>query len=159
MIQYVAGDLFCTPGLDAVAHGVNMNGVMAAGIALEFKQRFPQMHDEYKELCHRGLAALGKVHRFDLLRGPPDYVFNCFTQNKPGPHADIHAVANSVYEVMRQCQFLEIERLGLPMIGAGIGGLKPEDVMEVFAYVRGKWPETDMIVFRHYAKGVCATYE
>lgn len=163
-IQLVTGDLFATDGLEAYAHGVNLSGVMGAGIAAQMKKEFPSMHHVYLEECHRGLHSLGSVMRWDHMPyrvrpANPKYIFNCFTQNKPGPNADLTAVGNSLYEVMRQCQHLEVPYLGIPMIGAGIGGLPPEDVLEVFHYVSSKWPETDIIVFENYQKGINAKYD
>ena len=39
--QFTEGDLFAAEGIRAWAHGCNCAGSMGAGIAVEFKRRFP----------------------------------------------------------------------------------------------------------------------
>src|SRR3990172_9124924 len=43
--------IFDTPA-DAYVNTVNCVGVMGAGIALEFKKRYPKMYEHYKEQCN-----------------------------------------------------------------------------------------------------------
>jgi len=38
--------------VDAYVNTINTTGVMGAGIALEFKKRYPLMFSEYKQKCH-----------------------------------------------------------------------------------------------------------
>ena len=51
-IEYTTGDLFANRhGVKAWAHGCNCQGSMGAGIAVGFKQRFPQMFEQYRQKC------------------------------------------------------------------------------------------------------------
>ena len=44
------GNLFDS-GYHAIGHGVNCRGIMGAGIAVEFKDRFPKNYQEYVTKC------------------------------------------------------------------------------------------------------------
>ena len=52
MIVFKIGNLFDSE-CQTLVNTVNRNGVMGKGIALQFKQRYPEMFDEYKLACKR----------------------------------------------------------------------------------------------------------
>lgn len=52
MIKYETGDLL-TADVQALVNTVNCVGVMGNGIALQFKQTFPENFREYKKVCDR----------------------------------------------------------------------------------------------------------
>jgi O-acetyl-ADP-ribose deacetylase (regulator of RNase III) len=54
------GNLFDC-GAQAIVNTVNCVGVMGKGIALQFKQRYPDMYVEYRKLCARKYIQTGKV--------------------------------------------------------------------------------------------------
>jgi O-acetyl-ADP-ribose deacetylase (regulator of RNase III) len=52
MIEFVKkGDIF-ESDCEAITNAVNCIGVMGAGLALQFKKKFPAMFKEYKKLCN-----------------------------------------------------------------------------------------------------------
>src|SRR5687767_13275409 len=109
-IEYVRGDLFKNRfQAEALAHGCNRAGSMGAGIAVGFKDRYPEMFEEYRRLC----SARAARHPKDGGRGagdeqkPPEFtlgsvflwredgkpaVFNLGTQPRPGRGATYKAV-------------------------------------------------------------------
>ncbi len=51
-IRYVSGDLFHNAhDAQAFAHGCNCQGSMGAGIAKNFRARYPEMYEEYRRRC------------------------------------------------------------------------------------------------------------
>ena len=50
MITYVKGDIFSSPS-KIIVNTVNTVGIMGKGVALEFKNRYPDMFQSYKALC------------------------------------------------------------------------------------------------------------
>ena len=58
-IELTKGDIFSTPGIPALAHGVDCAGEMSAGIAGQFKKRWPAMYTEYNALATAGRLARG----------------------------------------------------------------------------------------------------
>jgi O-acetyl-ADP-ribose deacetylase (regulator of RNase III) len=55
MIEFTKGDMFAT-SVDARVNTVNCKGVMGAGVALAFKNRYPDMFKEYKQACRAALT-------------------------------------------------------------------------------------------------------
>ena len=49
---------------------MNCVGVMGAGIALEFKRRYPEYYEDYRERCKQGKVKLGFPYLYKRL-GPP----------------------------------------------------------------------------------------
>jgi len=53
-VRYIEdGDLF-NSNADVLVNSVNIKGIMGAGIAREFKKKFPEMYKEYSKACKRG---------------------------------------------------------------------------------------------------------
>jgi O-acetyl-ADP-ribose deacetylase (regulator of RNase III) len=52
MLTYIKGDLFNSPA-QVLVNTVNIVGVMGKGIALEFKNRYPEMFKIYQDECDR----------------------------------------------------------------------------------------------------------
>lgn len=49
---------------DAFVNTINCVGVMGAGIALEFKKRFPKMYEDYKLQCSKHLIKPGDCYKY-----------------------------------------------------------------------------------------------
>lgn len=61
MLTFLKGDIFSSE-CQTIVNAVNCVGVMGAGIALEYKKRFPLMFSSYKTLCDNNLLEPGKLH-------------------------------------------------------------------------------------------------
>jgi O-acetyl-ADP-ribose deacetylase (regulator of RNase III) len=123
MITCVTGDLFEIEGLDALAHGVNCEGRMGKGIAKEFRRRWPDMYIRYRELCLKKKLKPGNLYTWrDFRTG--EVIFNLATQQAVGATATIEAVRTSLLLMIEEASQHHFKRIGLPRIGAGIGGLK-----------------------------------
>lgn len=125
----VTGDLFALD-LPAIGHGCNCAGLMGSGIALEFRRRFAFMHSEYRARCSRGEYHPGDVMFWEEGRpAQPDlFIFNLMTQPVPGPTATLDAIRTSVQTALEIAETEGVDRLGLPRIGCGYGGLDWVDV-------------------------------
>ncbi|MEX0805912.1 MAG: macro domain-containing protein [Candidatus Binatia bacterium] len=77
MVQIAQGNLLEAP-VEALVNTVNTQGIMGKGIALQFKQAFPEMFRDYEKACKAGEVRLGKVHVYDLggLTGGPRWIIN-----------------------------------------------------------------------------------
>lgn len=124
-IEYRDGDLF-TSGLPALAHGCNTKGKMGSGIAVQFRQLYPLMYEEYAQMCKDGDLGLGDVF---IWKANP-VIFNLMTQENPGPNASVEAINRCVTTMLMDGMRLGITEIGMPRIGAGIGGLKWSQVEE-----------------------------
>ena len=64
-INFIKGNIF-TSKLQTRVNTVNCVGIMGAGIALEFKYRYPLMFEKYKNHCENGLIQVGKLWIYDI---------------------------------------------------------------------------------------------
>jgi O-acetyl-ADP-ribose deacetylase (regulator of RNase III) len=69
MIRVLIGDLF-ESNAQTLVNTVNCVGIMGKGIALEFKNRFPAMYEDYVKLCKAGQVQLGKPYLYRSLLPP-----------------------------------------------------------------------------------------
>ena len=124
-VEYRIGDLF-SQGITALGHGVNCQGLMGAGIAPEFRRRWPAMFEAYRQQCQAGRLRPGGLFAWS---GPDGMtVLNLATQDRPGRHATLDAVHRSVAAAVKYCERHQIDQFAIPRLGAGIGGLDWADV-------------------------------
>lgn len=119
-MKIVKGDLFDFP---VVAHGCNAKGVMGAGIARVFAQKFPNMLYTYEMLCGQELLAGGDVHAWkeDGVIG-----FNIITQTNPGADANAGFIYDGLSNAIDIARYSMVDQIAIPLIGCGIGGLEWE---------------------------------
>ena len=89
MIELAKGNILDAPA-ESLVNTVNTKGIMGAGIALQFKQAFPDMLRDYEKACRAGEVRLGKIHVYDRggLNGGPRWVINFPTKGIGASGAD-----------------------------------------------------------------------
>ncbi|MBB2903525.1 O-acetyl-ADP-ribose deacetylase (regulator of RNase III) [Kineococcus radiotolerans] len=125
---HATGDLFALD-LPALAHGCNTRGSMAGGIARRFADRWPPMEQEYRRRCRAGEFRLGEVMRCVTDEGI--VIYNLATQVERGADARLDAIEATVRAALADAAHRGLDRLGVPRLGAGMGGLGWTDVREV----------------------------
>ncbi|MEM1165517.1 MAG: macro domain-containing protein [Planctomycetota bacterium] len=123
MIEDAKGNLLHADA-DALVNTVNCVGVMGKGIALQFKQAFPDMNKVYEKACKRGEIVPGRVHVWETgsLTGP-QYIINFPTKREwytKSRYADIESGLESLVGEIRR---MHIESIAVPPLGCGNGGL------------------------------------
>src|SRR5437660_8061005 len=76
-IHYVKGDIFDSKA-QVIVNTVNCQGVMGKGLALIFKQKYPEMFTVYERECKTGKLAIGKP---TLYRKSTPWILNFPTKN------------------------------------------------------------------------------
>ena len=145
---FAKGDLFNTPGLRAYAHGVNCAGAMDAGVAVAFKKRWPRMFAEYAARCADGRFHLGDV--FVWSEGD-EVVYNLATQEHWKKKAKMPALTRAMKKTVELAALAGVERIGLPRIGAGLGGLDWPRVKSVLAAIGAETTVT-LMVFEQFVR-------
>ena len=79
MIRYIEGDMFKSPA-QVLVNTVNTVGVMGKGVALEFKKRYPDMFQAYREVCDKRKLKIGTLM---LFYEPDHWVLLFPTKEKP----------------------------------------------------------------------------
>lgn len=125
------GDMF-TSDAPALGHGVNCAGMMGAGVAKTFRQKFPHNFENYKAACDRGLLKPGECH-VNFEKGV--YLINMATQNTPGRDATYERVFSAAMFAAKGAVNIGIDRIAIPEIGSHIGGLTWDKVEQVLLTV------------------------
>jgi len=148
MVRYIEfGNIFKINGVVNYAHGCNCAGAMGKGIAVEFKARFPKMYNEYKALCKSGKFTLGSVFEYCYGEG---YVFNLGTQVSWTTRANLEAVGEAIEKMVSIAATLKVDKIALPRIGAGLGGLDWNDVKVLIERAAARYPELDLFVVENF---------
>jgi O-acetyl-ADP-ribose deacetylase (regulator of RNase III) len=145
---FTKGDIFAAPEIRAYAHGCNCAGAMGAGIAIEFKRRWPRMFEEYAARCADRRFGIGDV--FVWSEGEHT-IFNLATQEHWRKKAQIPALAKSLTKMLELASHAGIERVGVPRIGAGLGGLDWARVKKVMLETAAETKVT-MLVFEQFVR-------
>lgn len=138
MLIHKNGDVFTTT-LPAVAHGVNLKGVMGAGIAKTVRKLFPEVYRDYRAACFSNRFNVGEMLPL-YSPGRNLWVFNVASQDLPGANARIDWLEESLMASAEFCMMKGLAGFAAPRIGAGIGGLVWEDVLAVFEKVAADYP-------------------
>lgn len=146
--EFITGDLFSYPDLEALGHGCNCAGAMGKGIALEFKRRYPTMYSKYRSLCKAENFNLGDVFFWEK---DDEKVFNLGTQQTWKTGAKLKAIETAVTRMLEIATEAGISKIGIPRIGAGLGGLKWEDVRAVLERIGNK-SEITLVIFEKFEK-------
>lgn len=128
MIYKAEGDLLSTDA-EALVNTVNTVGVMGKGIALQFKQAFPENYTAYEAACKRGEVKLGRMfvfHRSSTTN--PRIIINFPTKKHwrgKSKIADIESGLRALIEVVKK---EGIRSIAVPPLGCGNGGLEWKDI-------------------------------
>jgi len=125
------GDLF-EADEPALAHGCNCAGAMGKGIAVEFKRRWPDMYERYRDLCHNGEFNPGDVFTWT---GPDKVIFNLGTQRTWRTKATLEFLRASVARMIDDARQHDIAAIAMPRIAAGLGGLGWDDVRDALVEI------------------------
>lgn len=125
MISFLKGDLFESQAV-AWVNPVNTVGTMGAGVALEFKNRFPQMYREYRAACKRHEYEIGVVQWFDNrpTNKPPYYIINFPTKEHWRGASRYEWIAEGLANLVELTEVEPIISVAVPALGCGYGGLE-----------------------------------
>lgn len=126
-IVFCEGDIF-QASVDVIVNPVNCVGVMGAGLALEFKKRYPAMFEKYKEACNLKLLRPGMLQ---LHRASSPKVLNFPTKDCWRDPSELSYIESGLRKLTDNYQDLCIKSIAFPKIGCGYGKLKWKDVKEV----------------------------
>jgi O-acetyl-ADP-ribose deacetylase (regulator of RNase III)/uncharacterized protein YwgA len=121
MVTTKTGDLFKS-GAQTLVNTVNCVGVMGKGVALAFKQHFPEMYKEYVRLCDAKKVHLGEPYLYKQFAGP--WVLNFPTKDHWRSVSRLSDIIAGLEFLERHYKAWEITSLAVPPLGCGQGGLE-----------------------------------
>ena len=123
MLEFKHGNLL-KEKTDAIVNTVNCVGVMGKGIALQFKQAFPDNFKQYKKACDTGKVKPGEMFitpTGQLLN--PRYIINFPTKRHWRSKSKLEDVQSGLNALVKDVQRLELKSIAIPPLGCGNGGL------------------------------------
>lgn len=125
MFRALIGNLFESPAA-AWVNAVNCVGVMGKGVALEFKQRFPAMFEDYQARCGAGQVVLGSPYLYHA--APGRAIINFPTKGHWRSPARLIDIERGLDFVVAHADQWRLTSVAMPALGCGNGGLPWADV-------------------------------
>lgn len=148
MIRFTQGNLIEAPA-EALVNTVNTVGVMGKGIALMFKEAFPENYRLYRQACQTKNVKVGHVfatERRDFLSGPK-WIINFPTKEHWRAHSRIEWIRDGLADLRRFVEEHKIRSVALPPLGSGNGGLDWREVRPLIIEALQPLHDVTIIVF------------
>ncbi|VXD17080.1 macro domain-containing protein [Planktothrix paucivesiculata] len=126
-IEIIKGNLF-TSQCQTLVNTVNCVGVMGAGIALEFRLRYPEMYTRYVELCEKQLFEIGKLW---LYKSQQHWILNFPTKKHWKNPSEIEFLKLGLQKFVNIYEEKKITSIAFPVLGANNGGIPQEKSLEI----------------------------
>lgn len=127
ILTYIKGDLFSSPA-QVLVNTVNTVGVMGRGIALEFKNRYPEMFKIYQKKCENKSIDIGKLF---LWKKEEKWVLLFPTKKHWRYPSQIAYIEEGLKKFANIYDKLGIESIAFPRLGCGNGGLDWNEVRPI----------------------------
>jgi len=121
MVYPLIGDLFRSKA-QTLVNTVNCVGVMGKGIALQFKQHFPDMYEDYAARCAARQVHLGRPYLFRRLL--PPWILNFPTKEHWRSVSKLSDIVRGLEYVERHYREWGVASLAVPPLGCGEGQLE-----------------------------------
>jgi O-acetyl-ADP-ribose deacetylase (regulator of RNase III) len=128
MIKFAQGNLL-DAGAEALVNTVNTVGVMGKGIALMFKDAFPENYRAYQAACKLGEVEVGRMfvtERRDLIG--PRWIINFPTKKHWRQPSKMEWIDEGLADLKKVILERRIKSVAVPPLGSGNGGLNWPDV-------------------------------
>ncbi|MEM9773146.1 MAG: macro domain-containing protein [Chloroflexota bacterium] len=130
-MEILTTSIFDSPA-QTLVNPVNTVGVMGKGLALQFKQQYPEMYLRYRQYCLAGQLNVGQLY----LWKSSDYrfVLNFPTKEHWRNPSRIEYIEDGMKKLVDTYIEKEISSIAFPRIGCGLGGLDWEEVEPIFLH-------------------------
>jgi len=147
MIDYRTGNLLESEA-EAVINTVNTVGVMGKGIALMFKDRYPENFKAYAAACKDDQVRLGKMFVTPGVElGGPRWIINFPTKKHWRYPTKPEWVRDGLQALKRFLIEKDVKSVALPPLGCGNGGLDWSLVRPMIEEALAELDEVDIIVY------------
>ena len=147
MIERTKGNLLKADA-EALVNTVNCVGYMGKGIALQFKQAFPENFEVYQKACHTGDVKPGSMFIFKTgSMFNPKYIINFPTKRHWRGDSKIDDIKAGLVALVQEIKQLNIQSVAVPPLGCGLGGLNWNLVRPMIEKAFEALPEVQVFLF------------
>jgi O-acetyl-ADP-ribose deacetylase (regulator of RNase III) len=119
----ISQDIF-TMKTDAIVNPVNCVGVMGAGLARQFRLKYPEMFREYAKACMNNTLRPGIMYVFiTSTKQTPNFIINFPTKLHWKDPSDVSYITKGLIALREEIVSREIHSIAIPKLGCGYGGL------------------------------------
>ncbi|MEX2205391.1 MAG: macro domain-containing protein [Myxococcota bacterium] len=147
MIRYTRGNLLDAP-TEALVNTVNEIGVMGKGVALMFRDAFPESAKAYQKACARHEVRVGRVlvtENHALL--DPRWILHFPTKKHWRHPSRMEWIREGLKDLVRVVRARKIRSLALPPLGCGNGGLEWSEVRREIESALAEISDVDVVVY------------
>ncbi len=152
MTRFTQGNLL-DADVDALVNTVNTVGVMGKGIALMFKERFPENYKTYAAACKRGEVETGRMFvTASVELSGPRWIINFPTKEHWRGQTQLAWIEEGLANLRRVIEEKQIRSIAIPPLGCGNGGLDWDVVKPLIAQALGDLEGVETVVFEPTSK-------
>ena len=152
MMRFTQGNLL-DARVDAVVNTVNTVGVMGKGIALMFKERFPENFAAYEAACKAGEVQVGRMFvQAGVELDVPRWIINFPTKKHWRQPTQLEWIESGLVALKDVVRAKGIRSIALPPLGCGNGGLDWRDVRPRIEAALGELDDVEVVVYEPTAK-------
>lgn len=146
-MNFIKGNLLDS-GADALVNTVNTVGVMGKGIALQFKDAFPNNFKAYSKACKDKWLVPGKLLVFhEIVKEGKKIIINFPTKTEWFQKSKYEYIESGLIELVSVIKKENIKSIAIPPLGCGNGGLKWDKVKELMKKYLCAIDGVDIFVF------------
>jgi O-acetyl-ADP-ribose deacetylase (regulator of RNase III) len=138
MIDFTTGDILRADA-EALVNTVNCVGIMGRGIALQFKNEFPQNFKAYEAACAHEEVQPGRMFVFETgMLTNPKFIINFPTKRHWRGKSRMEDIDAGLVALVEEIRQRGIRSIAIPPLGSGLGGLDWAEVRpRIEAALRG----------------------
>jgi O-acetyl-ADP-ribose deacetylase (regulator of RNase III) len=153
MIEFTSGNLLESDA-EALVNTVNTVGVMGKGVALMFKEAFPENFDAYESACKRKDVRTGRmfVTLSQRLGGAAKWIINFPTKENWFQPSRYEWIEEGLEDLKRVITEHNIRSIAIPPLGAGNGRLSWERVKPMIEQALGDLKDVRVLIYEPTSK-------
>lgn len=152
MIEYKSGDIL-SEDVEALVNTVNTVGISGRGVALRFKEAFPENFKAYQAASRRHEIQPGRMFVFDTKRlTNPRYIINFPTKRHWRGKSRFSDIESGLRALVSEVRSRGIRSIAVPPLGSGLGGLAWADVRPRIEQALGGLDDVRVVVFEPLPK-------
>jgi len=147
MIHYTTGDIL-RDDAEAVVNTVNCVGVMGRGIALKFKNQFPENFKAYAAACKAEVVQPGRMFIYETGElTSPHFIVNFPTKRHWRGKSRMEDIDSGLAALAEDVVRLKIRSIAIPPLGSGLGGLDWAEVKQRIEKTFGSLEGVDVRIY------------
>lgn len=152
MLRFTQGNLL-DARVDAVVNTVNTVGVMGKGIALMFRERFPENFAAYAAACRAGEVEVGRMFvQAGVELDGPRWIVNFPTKKHWRQPTRPEWVEAGLADLRKVIRAKGIRSVALPPLGCGNGGLDWAEVRPMIEAALADLEDVEVVVYEPTAR-------